>query len=115
MATLYVGDREVYVAFDSPAKAHLTLYSVGGDYRTFNCTVEHTKGSVTAENLMDAASGLVRDAVAYESTYDQVQAEQQAVVETANRLMGWVEPQPGALWSVDEACEAPRRKFLGIF
>ena len=99
MATLYVGDRDVEVYFETPSKAQFSTYD---GYRGFYCTVEHTKGKVTAENLVDAALGLVKEAMAYELA----QEEQQRLVDEANRLLGndLAEDEP-----------APRRKFLGIF
>lgn len=100
MATLYVGDRDVEVYFETPSKAELSLYAPTG-YKGFFCTVEHTKGKVTAQNLVDAALGLVTELVVYELSLE----EQAAIVDEANALLGndvYEEP-------------TPRRKFMGIF
>lgn len=99
MTVLYVGDREVAVWFETPSKAELSLYS---DFRRFQCVVERTKGRVTAENLADAALGLVKELVSYELSIE----EQEAIVAEANALLG-------NDTTVDEP--TPRRKFLGIF
>ena len=112
MATLYVGDREIHVSFETPSKANLSV--LANNYRTFGCTVEHTKGNVTAENLVDAATGLVKDVVAYEATYEDVQAERAGIVHDANLLLGMVDEEPGSCVALYDDY-APRRKFLGIF
>ena len=95
MAYLFVGDRFVDVFFETPSKVVLEVET--NDNELFTCTVEHTAGTVTAENLAEAAQGVVRDAVRHEQTA----IDQQRAIEDAQRILGIVP-------------EAPRKKFLGV-